>query len=429
MTTYGVTQAGFVAKPTSAILAGFESSELATMDPAIDLSATSPLGQLNGIVANALSEAWQVLGVAFNSNNRQAAEGAILDNVGGLVGIPREGESYTQVYADLHFTSGAVGSTYVAGQLVANVAGNASFTFANLLPLIVTATAMPGVLMQSQNIGATAGVNPNTLNVITNTVSGWVSVNNPAAQSQLGANAELDANYSARQESELGVIGSCNPSATVAAILQLGASQEPPVSLSASEVENGSNATITVGTITLPPHTYAVVVYDSAGWSATSTGQSAIAQVIWNNKPAGITSIGSTTVLVSDANLGSQPVSFSVATPLPLYVSAALVIRTGYTFAGVSSSAATALIQASTALTPAGGTPPNGQLVPGGTVIGSQLQAVLMGVPGVQDVQSLTFDFSAVPTNTSPLSVPSTQVATITAADLTNLVFTPGVFP
>jgi uncharacterized phage protein gp47/JayE len=427
--TWGVTPAGFVAKPTSAILSDIESSELATMNPALDLSPTGPQGQLNGIVANAISEIWQLSAVVFNSNNRAAAEGAGLDNIGNEVGIPRESATYTQVLCDLVFTSGDVGNTYAANTLVANVTGTPSLTFSNFASLHVTSTSMNGVLFQAQNIGATPSINPNTLTTITNPISGWVSITNPGSQSILGTNEELDAAYAARQQEELAEQGSCNPPATVAALIQLAADQSPPITLTVTEFENTTNTPASEGAITLPPHSFAIVAYDPTGW-VSGAGVQLIGQTIWENKPAGIQTVGTTSVVITDPNFGpTQNVYYTVPTALPLFVTAVVVVRNNFTFASVQADGRLVLIAASTAPTPPSGTPPNGQLLPGGYVIGSQLEAVIMSVPGVQDVQSLTFDFVSSPVNTAPLAVSPTQVATLTMANIANIVIEQGFYP
>lgn len=421
MPTWGVGPAGFVAKPTAAIVSDIESAELAVMDPALDLSPTGPQGQLNGIVGNALSELWQLVGVAFNSNNRQAVEGAGLDNVGDEVGIPRETASYTQVYCDLVFTSGDVGNTYSAGTLVANVSGQASFTFSNYAALTVTAEAMNGVLMQAQTIGATTSVNPGTLSVITAPVSGWLTITNPAGQSQLGSNEELDANYAARQDKELAILGSCNPPAIVAALYQMAAAQTVPIHISVGYIENETEVdqAVSGADFFLPPHTFAVIAYDPTNWVAGSTGQRAVGAVIWANKPAGIPSIGDITVTITDKYLGQQSVNYTVPTSKPLYIVGALSIRTGYVFSAVSNSVQAALVAAATAYTPAGQAPPNGQLLPGGDVIGPQIIAIIMSVAGVSDVSDFAFDFTPAPSNTGPLLVGPTQIATMVAANMT----------
>jgi hypothetical protein len=145
LTTYGITPAGFAIKPFAAILSDIQNAELATMDAALDLAPTGPLGQLNGIMANALSQLWEILATCYNSNNRQAAEGAALDNIGDEVGVPRELASYTQVLCTLTFSGTSV---YPPGTLVANVNGNTALAFSNLVQ-ITGAPTVTGAIFQA----------------------------------------------------------------------------------------------------------------------------------------------------------------------------------------------------------------------------------------------------------------------------------------
>ncbi len=109
-----------------------------------------------------------------------------------------------------------------------------------------------------------------------------------------------------------------------------------------------------------------------------------------------------------------------------------MAIRAGFVWANVEAAIQTAFVAAAVALTPANGVPPPGQLGPGLDVIQSQLSAVIQSVPGVYDVQALTFDFVASPSNTAPTSssrrLPtSPPLAAGTIA--TNIVLTQGTFP
>jgi hypothetical protein len=433
--TYGASPAGYTAKPVQAILGDIENAQLATMDAAIDLSPTGPQGQSNGILANALGDLWQLLGVAFNSNSRQAAEGSQLDNIGNEVGpCPRAGSTFTQVFVDLTFSSSSPpGSPYAPGTLVANVAGNAGLTFSNFATVTVTATAVNGVLFQAQTIGSTPTINPGALSVITSPVSGWTGVNNPLSQSQLGAAVEPDAIYAARQQVQIAAQGTCNPPATVAAVYALAAAQSPPITAFVNLVENDTSfPDVVSSSLTLPPHSFALIVYDVTGFFGSNAHpQALMAPLIWGNKPVGIQSFanlsaGGVVVSFTDPVLGAQTVYYTVPGVAPLFVSAMIAIRPGFTWASVSAAIPLALLAASVAPTPPGGIPPNGQLLPGTPVIGSQLEAVIMSVPGVADVQALSFGFSAAPVNTAPLPVSPTSIATIVPA---NVVLTQGTFP
>lgn len=418
--SWGVTPAGFVLKPFSAILADKQAAFLANIDPGLDLSPTSPEGQMVTIDANADAELWELAQTAYNQSDPQEVEGQGADNIGDLRGIPRGGASFTQVFATLTWTDS--GTVHAVGTLVANVLGAPTLTFANAVAVTSDGGTTAGILFQAQTVGSTPTINPNTLVEITAPVTGWSSITNPLAQSQLGANEETDAAYLARQDQELGVEGSNNASATAAALIALGEAQTPPIALTVNVLENRSDAPMTVGSLVLPPHSFGAIVYDP---TATLTSAQ-IGQVIYNNAPPGIPTVGNTSAIVADPVLGNQTVFYTVPTPEPLFVDVTVVIRPNFVFAGVQAAIQTALEEASVAPTPPGGLPPLGQFGPGTPAVGSQLEGVVMGVPGVFDLQALTFDFTSFPTNTAPKLVSPTAIVTIAPGNVTVI---PGTYP
>lgn len=420
MPSYGVTAAGFVVKPYSAVLADLQAAFLANIDPGLDLSPTSPEGQMLAIIANAQAQLWELAATAYSTFNPQAAEGAALDNIGDLRGIPRDGESSTQVFCNLTWTDS--GTVHAIGALVANVDGSPALTFSNAVAVTSNGGTTTGILFQAQSPGATPTINPNTLVDITIPISGWATVTNPFAQSQLGANEEGDAAYAARQDAELGANGACNLSATASALLALGAAQTPPVPLTVNVIENNGEEPLVVGSLTLPPHSFAVIVYDPT-FTLTSAK---IGAAVYANKPPGIATVGTTSVTVADPNLGNQTVLYTTPTAQPLYVVMTVAIRPNFVFTTVHDAIQVALEEAAIAITPPGGVAPVGQFLPGSPAVGSQIEAVVSGVPGVFDVQALTFGFAPTPTNTSVLVVDPTHIITIATANIT---VTPGSYP
>ena len=431
MPAWGLTQAGFVVKPLANILADMQAQVLATVDPQLDLSENTPDGQILAANAAEAASVWELLQSIFNMFNRSDAEGAALDNVGDLVGIPREGESFTQVLCNCTLTStgGPLSNgVYPAGVLVANVAGQSTQVFSNLNPVTVTSSGVQaGIVFQATTPGQTPAVNTGTLTAITTPVAGWTAVTNPSGQQQLGSNAELDPIYSARQAEELAGEGSCNPSSTAAALVQLGGAQMPtPISLTVTIIENTSYLPRVVQGIAMSPTSYLVVIDDgNTGW-ASGAGQQLIAQTIWANKPAGVAPIGAISVTITDPILGQQTVGYSTTTAVPIWVRCTVVPRPGVNFTALQATIQTALATASTAPTPLGGQPPAGQLTPGAPVVGSQLEAVIGSVPGVFDVQAVTFDVHSSPTNTAPIVFTQYQKGSIVAANVT---VTLGTYP
>lgn len=420
MPSYGVTPAGFKLKPFSAILADEQSAWLANVDPGLDLSPTSPEGQIVTIQANRYSFLWALAQACYNAFDRQAAEGKALDNIGDLVGIPREDESFTQVLCTLTWTDS--GTVHAPGTLTANIIGLPALTFVNVSAVTSNGGTIVGVLFESTTAGATPTVNPNTLTEITSPISGWATITNPLAQSQLGANEEGDAAYAERQDAEEGAQGSCNLPAVYSALVALGAAQSPPVPLTVNVIENDGEEPLVVGSLTLPPHSFAAIVYDPT-FTLTSAQ---IGAVIYANKPPGIATVGTTAVTIADPNLGNQTVYYTTPTPEPLYVVMTVAVRPKFVFATVRPAVQTSLAEAAVANTPSSGQPPVGQFLPGSPAVASQLEAVVSGVPGVFDIQSLTFGFAPAPTNTGLLVVDPTQIITLSPANVT---VNPGSYP
>jgi len=431
---YGATQAGFVVKPLASILADLQQAVWDAIDPNLDLSPQTPDGQMLGIIANALAAQWELAQIAYNQYNREDAEGASLDNIGDLTGTPRETATYSVVSCTCVF-GGTSSTPFAAGALVANVKGQPGQQYANLYPVIPSSTTLTGVLFESATIGEVPAVNDGTLDTITTPVSSpvtWVSINNPGPASQVavGTNEELDAAYMLRQVEELAAEGTCNPSATASALLKLAADQAPPIQLSVQVIENTTDSATMVQGVQLPPHTYMVILYenDQLGWLNGPQGGPLVGAAIYNNKPAGITSFGTVPQTITDPVLGTIVVYWTAPTQLPLYVSATVVPAPTYkgSFTTLQAAVQAALIAASQQQTPANGFPAPGQLVPGSAVVGSQLEAVIMGVPGVFDVQALTFGFGSSPTNTAPLVLTAAQIATLAAG---NIIVTQGSYP
>jgi|ERR1700722_2708897 len=491
MPAYGVTPAGFVVPPLSVIISGIQQQLWNAIDPQLDLSPQTADGQILAIYGAYYSSAWELLQVCFNQFNREDAEGAALDNLGDIIGVPREGASYTQVECTL--TLDPAHAPYAAGSLVAYIDGTPSFTFQNVYTIVaaqitpnmavlgtsddsglveievastsalttnqtVTISQVQGTteangtaeitvvdsthftiqgstyanayvsggvvtfgtncvaLFQSQVIGQTPAVNDGTLTDISTPVTGWSSIDNPGpgSQTQVGENEELDPAYGPRQAEEIAASGSCTAAATAAALIEFAANLEPPVSINASVLENPEWYFQVINGIGIPPFSYAVFVYDPTGTLTPAQ----IGQIIYNNKPAGISPVGSISVTIVDPNLGVQTVSYSVPTPKPLTIIATVTPRANVVWATLETAIEAALVEAATAKTPANGQPPPGQMTPGGNVYASQIEAVISGVPGVLDVSNLQIQFPPSPSVTTSLVVEANQIAAISASNI-----------
>lgn len=86
-----VTPEGLQAPSLEEILDDIETDQRANIDPLLITEAHEELGQVNGIFASHLREAWEVLEIAWNSRNPNAAEGSQLVATCQLTGTEKQG--------------------------------------------------------------------------------------------------------------------------------------------------------------------------------------------------------------------------------------------------------------------------------------------------------------------------------------------------
>lgn len=445
MTDYGVTPAGFVLKPVSQIVTETNGDILSNINPALDLDAEEPLGQLVAIVAEKLYEVWALAQVAYNAFNRGDAEGPALDNIGAIIAVKREAQTASTVYCSAVFSASG---TYGANSLVAYLPSNPTIQFANLNPIIVPTMSpvvspsnpytVKGALWQaiapgpdpgnaliaanaaaSIPFGSLTGVQP---------VSGWVSVVDTAPPT-VGAFVQSDAAYRSSQIAALSAPGACTLDACVADIVEgLAAAPTPVSGVTVSMYENTTLATDANG---LPAKSFMAVVFDGLAPNTTQDDP-IIAQAIWNNKPAGIGSYGTTSALAYDAEGNPQTVWFSRSTQVPIYLVVSVAIAPSASPAAVQALVAEAIVDAAQGqpYTLAGSTvqPPSGSpttLVPGQDVVAMAFRAIAQGQSGVVDVPSFTLGTSPGPTGMTNVKIGPTQIGVIAGVSVAASVFQP----
>jgi hypothetical protein len=409
---YGVTPQGFFPKPLSQIVQDFADAQTAPgtgIDPALDTSPAQPLGQLNGIYGNALAEVWELAQLAYDGFSRDNSEGAALDNIGALTGTLRLAPKPSQVYCTINAAPG----TYAAGTLVASVGGGPDLAFGALQASVgqlfssvqdVTVPALPlnsrgatgldNVLFASLEDGPIV-CPTGWLTTIALPVTGFTAITNAPNDAILGNLLESDTAYKLRQEKELAADGACTVDALTAALLNV-----PGVN-AVTILDNPSNALEDFGgavTPPLPPHSFEAVVQVSA-----SASLGAVAQVIWDNKPAGIQSFGNGSwpaVAVLDSQGNTQFVSFSIVSTQQVYLAyvvtfdAALSPRdkynVGFELAQTAAQLSQGLSFAGAPLDPA--TP--GVLAPGGPVSALAYEQLVFGIGGITDLQLFASDIA-----------------------------------
>lgn len=98
MSNYGVQPTGFVRKPLSVILSEVEASLITEFGPGVIQTSQSPLGQLNGLMADLITELWEVAEDVYQSYDPTQAEGTRLDILGSVRLVKRGGGESDEVY-------------------------------------------------------------------------------------------------------------------------------------------------------------------------------------------------------------------------------------------------------------------------------------------------------------------------------------------
>lgn len=413
--TTGVTSQGFVPKTVQELISDVEAAELVNIDPLLDTSPEQAVGQLNGIFCAKLAELWELGSVAYNSVNRDAAEGPQQDNIGALTGTKRLTAKPSYTLQTCIFSSAG---DYPAGALVANVNGQAQTQFANgddinlvttggsttatdtrtglvlatgTLPLTV-----PGIKFFCTANGPTVA-NANTLATITTPVSGWSSTNNPN-DAVLGSLVEGDTAYKIRQELEIASVGSGNPDAMRADVLNV------PGVLNAFVLENTTNFPDANGT---PPHAFQVVIWDGPGASAANND---VAQAIWNDKPTGVLPFGTVTGLATDSEGNPEVVLFDRATQLQLYLTYTITLAPNAApIATIAPQVKAAVVAATQGINVPELSPQILNL--GSTVYSLAMKSAALTVAGVVNVSNLFLGFAPSPGGTADLPVGPLQIA------------------
>jgi hypothetical protein len=316
MPTFGVTPEGFVAPSVQELIALFEADQLAGISVLLDVSTDSPIGQLNGIVANYLAQAWEALGGCYSGFDPDKAEATLLTMLAKLTGTPRAEATKSTVRCSVVADAGTV---LVAGTHFANVSGkpDVKFTPVKNFTSLVSGTTL-NVLFESENAGAVQAPG-GQLSVIATPVVGWTSITNPFAANP-GSPVATDAQLRLTRQQELTRPGSSTVDAIRAKLVLL------LNGVSGASVAAFNNPDDTPSVDGLPRKSFEMVVWDPSGAFTNDE----IAQTIWDSKPAGIQSFGSVSGNAKDKTGATQVVSFSRATPVPIYISLTLLSRAGY---------------------------------------------------------------------------------------------------
>lgn len=385
--TFGVTSTGFVKKTLADVLSEFESRQREEISPVLDVSASSPIGQINGIFANAIAEIWDLAEALYTGADPAVNTGDAQDIVCSYTGTTRLPATKSTVTALATLNAGV---TLPAGSL-ASVQGSPDSVF-ELVTSVTNPYSGPSPMSSSWQAVDTGPVQAlaGTLTVIKTPVSGWTSITN-ALDAVLGRDVETDAALRLRRIAEVQAQGT-SPVDAMAVDLFTSLGYPVKVYENTTELVDADGRTL---------HSVECVIQDFGALSS-----SAIAQAIWEAKAAGVATYGLNSGYAVDALGVSRLVYFTRAVALPFEVRA--TITASGTWSGLAALKARMLAIAATYLA-------------GDDVCRAAYYSTFFPTSetGVYDVSSLTICFDGGTPGTSNLVVGLRNVATLQSTDIT----------
>jgi hypothetical protein len=242
----------------------------------LDLSSTSPLGQVLAVMAEREEKRQLVTAAVYSSRFPSGAIGNALSQLSLVTGTVRRGATKSTADGVATLTAG----TLLPAGSRANVDGGTSAIFETIEDVTNTSgiTADFTVRMRAVELGPVLAAS-GALTVINTPVSGWEAITNPS-DADPGLNIETDPELRLRREEELRAQGSTVISAIVADVAKVEGVRD------AVGFENKTSSTVDG----MSPHSFEIVVWDG---TMPDAFDDAIAQAIFDSTPAGISAVAS----------------------------------------------------------------------------------------------------------------------------------------
>jgi len=381
----GLTAEGLEIKRLADLQVDLEARLVSAFGPNTRTGPDSVFGQLAGVFNAELALVWELAQQLYDGQNRNAAEGAQLDNLGNLIGIGRLGATRT---TGTITATGTAGTTVPAGTVVENSGTGDRFRTADAA--IIGSGGTVDIAIEGTETGPLEGLATEIDEIIT-PVSGLDSVENAEDVLQ-GRDQESDAAYRVRQVQSLQFTGAGVDLAIRSAVAAINGV------LSVTVTSNRTAATVD----TIPPHAFECVVYPDTG---DTDYQEEIAETIFRRQPAGIEAFGSSAFHVTDQQNNTQQVGYTFATEEDYYMEAIVTEGASYPADGDDQVAA-ALLAEGNALT-----------------VGDDIKiwkfiAALDDIPGITDVV-VQINTTPSPTNTANIVIDSRTIAIFDSARIT----------
>lgn len=279
------------------------------------------LGTLLALSTFQLDQQAQLVQSIYDAWDENNATGVQLENIAALFpGISRKVATPSTCVLTLSGTPGAV----IPSGSVVEGGGTDSIARWSLLET-VTVTVGGTVEAEAENVvSGPVEAQAGAITKIVTPVAGWSTVTN-AAPAVPGTDRETDDGLRRRRRESLQVVGGRSLGAILGNVLAL------PFITDATVIENTDGIPQVVKGVTLPAHSYSVVVQPDV---LTTVQQEDLAKVLYNTAPVGIEIVGTQTATVTGADGLEKDVAWDH--PAPLLVTTQWAIRTAAGFSATA---------------------------------------------------------------------------------------------
>ncbi len=378
---YGLISTGFNAKRLADIVDELETAFKTEFGDGVNLQAETPLGQIIGIMAERFTTLWELAEAVYGSINPDSATGQALDTVCNMVGVVRNAATYST--ATVTFT-GTPTTVIPAGTQVA-VSGNETIIFETDTIGTIAGGGTVDIACTCTTTGANSA-NAGALTVIVTPISGLTSTSN-AADAVEGNDLETDAALRERRDNELQQSEGSSLEAIRVAITEIDDVD------AAAAFENTTNAVVAGR----PAHSFEIVV---KGGTAQD-----IVDEIWDKKPAGIATYGSSSGTAVDSQGDSHTIYFSRPVEVDMHVDITVTQESGYTV--LAADVKDAITDYADLLNMGEDVLPVTEVIP----------AVVAAIEGIRDVVILVEDVDP-PTVDTPFTIAASELAVFDQADM-----------
>jgi uncharacterized phage protein gp47/JayE len=368
------------------ILAELTAEQRTTILATLNTSADSLMGEINGIFAAKIREAWEALQVAYHGFDPDAVEGFLLDKLCAITGTVRDSATFGTVEMSVVLT---IGTTLISGTHFASVFDEPSNRWTPVADFTAPATGAHAVAFRAETVG-NHPANALTITTIATPVFGWSDASN-LLDADAGREADTDLQLSVRREEELRAAGSATVDAIRADLLD----REEILQCRVFE-----NPTDFVDADGLPPHSFEALVHDEG-----VLADDVIAQIVWDTKPAGIATHGAVLAEATDSLGNAHEVRFTRPTEREVWIVATPFADSGVYAISDLPALNVAIQEEIVALN-------ESELLAGRDVIAARINEVIMSHPGIFDLFSTTkLGFAPVPVGTTNLVITSREIA------------------